>query len=258
MPWWSQLTIKNHQSTPGLSWLSSSEGRNQPADDERLLSINPDSHDISVLLVVVVAGCAYAGPDESHVGQEWPEAQTERGTCKKNAFLHKFTHKRTDSIQMRWAHLEHVSSPCGSKQAAAGSSGWSGLWFLHRYQGSQTQWHSGRRRPAPALERPDWQQPSPNHTSAPWEQREKLLEQARAFSFYAVWAGSGWCKSHNRPAKCKQHTCNLEGLPLLSALEYTQPQLVLAVGKFQGQVFVPGCVWQFGEEKHRSGSLWTP
>lgn len=40
---------------------------NQPAENEGLLSIDPDSDNVSVLVVVVVAGCAYTGPNESHI-----------------------------------------------------------------------------------------------------------------------------------------------------------------------------------------------
>ena len=48
------------------------------AEDECLLSIDPDTHQAAVLLVVVVAGGSYPGAHEPAVGQEGPDPAAER------------------------------------------------------------------------------------------------------------------------------------------------------------------------------------
>lgn len=45
----------------------SNNSNDQPADYKGLLSIDPDSDNVSILVVIVVAGCAYTSPDESHI-----------------------------------------------------------------------------------------------------------------------------------------------------------------------------------------------
>lgn len=53
--------------------------RAPPAQDERLLAVDPHSDQAAVLVVVEVARCSDPGPDEPAVGQEWSEARQVRG-----------------------------------------------------------------------------------------------------------------------------------------------------------------------------------
>lgn len=65
-------------------------------------------------------------------------------------------------------------------------------------------------------------------------------------SLYAVWAGygpvQGDAKATTDRLNGKQYKRNLEELHFLSALEYTRPRLVQAVGEFPYRVFIMGCV----------------
>ena len=48
------------------------------AEDECLLSVDPDAHQAAILFVVVVAGSSYPGAHEPAVGQEGPDPAAER------------------------------------------------------------------------------------------------------------------------------------------------------------------------------------
>lgn len=99
---------------------------NQPADDEGLLSVNPDSHNISVLLVVVVAGCAYSGPDEPHVRQEWAKAQAERGTCEEkqvHARIYPEKNRLNPDSEPTWNTLLLCVAPDKQQQAGEDEQG---------------------------------------------------------------------------------------------------------------------------------------
>lgn len=50
-----------------LTLFTTTKRYKQPAKYERLLSIDPDSDYVSILLVVVVSSCANTGPEEPQV-----------------------------------------------------------------------------------------------------------------------------------------------------------------------------------------------
>lgn len=54
-----------------------------PAQNDGLLAVDPDADNAAILVVVVVAGCSYAGPHESAVGENWAESCQEERTWEK-------------------------------------------------------------------------------------------------------------------------------------------------------------------------------
>lgn len=53
------------------------------ADDERLLPADPDPHELSIGLIVVVAGTSNPHPQEPAMGNEGPNSQTVARTYNK-------------------------------------------------------------------------------------------------------------------------------------------------------------------------------
>lgn len=52
-----------------------------PAEDERVLPVDPDPSHAAILVVVVVTGRADARPQEAQVGEQRPHAQAEVRAC---------------------------------------------------------------------------------------------------------------------------------------------------------------------------------
>ena len=71
----------------GCRWMTSGPKSftwtNLPAQNEGLLAINPDTGDAAVLVVVVVACRADAGPDEPAVGEDRAESCQEGGAWRR-------------------------------------------------------------------------------------------------------------------------------------------------------------------------------
>lgn len=56
-----------HKSWEDLYSVFNVKGENQPAEYKGLLSVDPNSDNVAILLVIVVAGCANPSPDKSQV-----------------------------------------------------------------------------------------------------------------------------------------------------------------------------------------------
>lgn len=155
--------------------------------------------------------------------------------------------------KLRWAHLAHFASLCGSKQPAADRPAESGLWLPQRRPMAPLQWHLGTGGP-PGLQQldPRLQESSSVHNqrSDPWECRftatctqphaaprgEICRSKSALSSLYVFWAGEepgqGDGKATTPREKVNNTLVTLRGWICAGVLEGTGLQLAHVAVEF--------------------------